>query len=116
MNNKDPNRNKINTKLKNIQNSKNKLTSVLDKASNLEKERQSKSKSSQKKNLIKKRRTIKINSYSSSHDDNTNSNFKKFKNRINKQNKLKFNIINQKNSKNNSTEKNNKCYSSISKE
>ena len=53
MNNKDPNKNKINIKVKNIQNSKNKFTSILNKAINLEKEGESRNQSSKKKEYSK---------------------------------------------------------------
>ena len=113
--NKNGNKNKQCLGLRDNKISNNKLSGILNKEINLEKIRKSKYYSPKKKFITNKKRTIKINSYSSSHDNKNEPNLLGLKNKNDKKcnfkNDLKINNI-----FNNSLAKNNKCANSISKD
>ena len=113
--NKEIKKNKNSLKKKDIKNTKNKFSGIFFKGFNLENIRKSKQISPNKKEVNKKR-TVKINSYSTSHDNKKEGNMAGLKISNDIKNKFKFNI-GCKNILNNSQTKtnNNKCISSLSK-
>jgi len=113
--NKEIKKNNNSLKKKDIKNTKNKFSGIFFKGFNLENNRKSKQISPNKKEVNKKR-TVKINSYSTSHDNKKEANMAGLKISNDIKNKFKFNI-GYKNILNNSQTKtnNNKCISSLSK-
>ena len=112
--NKDGNKNKISLGIKDNKISKNKLSGILNKAYNLESIKKSKYNSPNKKPIMNKKRTIKINSYSSSHENKKEPNIIGLKSKNEKKYQFKINFKNN-NIFNSSHLKHNTCVSSISK-
>ena len=114
--NKEIKKNKNSLKKKDIKITKNKFSGVFFKAFNIENNRKSKQISPNKKIEVNKKRTVKINSYSTSHDNKKESNMAGLKISSDIKNKFKFNI-GYKNILNNSQAKNNnnKCINSLPK-
>jgi len=112
--NKDGNKNKISLGLKDFKISKNKYSGTLNKAINLESIKKSKYTSPNKKTIINKKRTVKINSYSSSNDNRKEPNYVGLKMKNVKNYKFKINLKTS-NIYNNSRLKNNININSISK-
>ena len=109
-------KNKIFLKKKNLQNSKNDISIKIRHSMNFENSRKPKDKSQNKNHLINKKRVIKINSYSSSHDNKKKENLSRFKNKLEKKNKTKISLNSKKKVINNSLSIINKFTKSISKE
>ena len=112
--NKDGNKNKFSLGIKDFKISKNKVSGILNKPINTESIKKSKHNSPNKKSIINKKRTVKINSYSSSHENKKEPNLVGLKSKNEK--KYSFKIEFKNNSIFNSSRlKHNTCVSSISK-
>ena len=113
---KNTKKNKICLKKKNIQNTKNNIYFKIIQSINFESSKKNKDKSQNKNNLIKKKRVIKINSYSSSKEKYAKESLSILKNKIEKKNKAKISLNNKKKVISNSLSIINKFKNPISKE